>query len=468
MARESNEKLGRLASGRILPLMMHYALPALVTMTLHMLYNVIDRIYIGQGCGQDAIAGLALTTPVMMALGAFGVLIGVGSSALLSIRLGEEKMADAERILGQCVALKLLLGVTIAPALFFTLPAILRFMAGEGATATTVGYARQYLSIILFFNVLSHLAFGLSACMRAEGSPRQAMMCMVVGFSTNLILDPVFIFWFKMGVAGAAWATNIAMLLSLAWALAYYLGPNSVVKLHVRKIRIYGDLCLKALAIGLSPFLMQLVGSLINFSMNHAFAVWAPSDQEGTANIAAFGIFQAATMLFLMPAFGVQQGAGPVIGYNWGAKNYARVRETLVYSLALTTAACVFATLGQDIFAWALSRCFAKDASLVGLGAYGIRLGNCCIWVIGVNVAATTYFQSIGHPRTAILLSLLRQLICLLPCVWLLPHLFPGHPVFGVWIAMPISDVLAFLATIIPLAREFRRLGSGMPEAKLP
>jgi putative MATE family efflux protein len=464
------DKLRELGTGRIVPLLFRFAWPAIVTMSLHVLYNIVDRIYIGQGCGQDAIAGLALTTPVMMALGAFGVLIGVGSSALLSIRLGEEKMADAERILGQCVALKLLLGVTIAPALFFTLPAILRFMAGEGATATTVGYARQYLSIILFFNVLSHLAFGLSACMRAEGSPRQAMMCMVVGFSTNLVLDPVFIFWFKMGVAGAAWATNIAMACSCAWALWYYRPGHSAVRLRWRRIGFYRNYLAKACGIGLSPALQQLAGSLVNVSLQLAFAHWAADEASATAQVASLGIFQMVTMFFIMPLLGVQQGVAPVMGYNWGARNLQRVRESLFLGLWTSTVVVSLAAAVMVGAAVPIVRLFTDgaDAGFVRLAAGDLRVSNCMLWCIGLNVVASTYFQSIGKPRAAILLSLLRQCICLIPCIWILPYL--AHvtgfcaPATAIWLSMPISDVLACLATVpafLAHARFLARAGRG-------
>ena len=472
--KEEDARLRELGGGRILPLLWKFAWPALVTMTLNTLYNVIDRVYIGHGCGSDAIAGLTLTFPVMMVMGAFGPLIGVGSGTIISISLGEKDMVRAERALGQCVALKLLLGVTVAPALFVLLDPLLHAMTGDGVNEGAVAAARLYLRINVLFHFLAHLAFGLSACMRSEGSPVSAMRCMVTGAVANLVLDPLFIFervnlrlfslpGLGLGVAGAAWATNIAMGLACLAALRHYTGGRSVVALRLRNIRVYGDLVPRVLAIGLSPFLMQFVGSTINFSLNRAFSHWSVSPAEGTAQVAAFGIFLPVSFLFFMPSMGIQQGFAPIIGYNWGARNLARVRRCLDTAVLLTTAAVVLACLSQMLLARPLAWCFAQDEpDLVRAGAFALRIGNCMIWCIGLNVAATTYFQSIGRPRTAILLSLLRQFLVLLPCVWILPRVLPRvlpvAPLLAVWISLPISDVIAFLATIPPILRERRAL----------
>lgn len=458
-------RLGELGSGRLLPLLWRFAWPALVTMTLNMLYNVVDRVYIGHGCGADAIAGLALTFPVMMVLGAFGPLVGVGSGTVISIALGEKDRDTAERALGQCVALKLLMGVTVAPVVFCLLGPILRATGGGRLSDGTLAAGLLYLRIVLPFNFLAHLAFGLSACMRSEGSPVSAMRCMVVGALANLALDPLFIFGFGWGVAGAAWATNIAMTLSCAVALMHYARGRSVVKLRLDRIRVYRGLVWRVFAIGLAPFLMQLAGSSINFSLNHAFARWSPSAAVGTAQVAAFGIFQTAMMLFFMPSMGIQQGIGPILGYNWGAGDKARVRRAWDMAFLLTTAAVFFASAAPVAFAPWIARCFADDPDVLRAGTFALRVGNCMIWCIGLNVSASTYFQSVGRPRTSILLSLLRQVLVLLPCVWLLPHVLPVRPLLAVWLALPVSDFAAFLATIPPVVRERRALLAAAPPA---
>lgn len=467
------QKLEALGAGSLLPLVLRYAWPAVVTMTINQLYNVVDRMYIGQGCGSDAIAGLALTFPIMGFLGAIGVLIGMGSATILSIHLGAGRLRDAERALGQCVAMKVLFGLVFPPLMyFFGFGPILKLMAGDGATAETLRLAHLYLSITIFFNLFAHLGFGLSATMRAEGSPRQSMYCMLIGCATNILLDPFFIFsrvdlsWIGigatlpglgLGVAGAAWATNIAMMVTCGSALFFYLSRRSIVCMRLRRIRLYADLAPRVLAIGLSPCLLQVMAAFIGFSMNYAFAKWSGSPEAGTIQISAFGIVNTVSFLFFIPTHGVQQGLAPIIGFNWGAECYGRVRKALVLGLRLTAATCLFSCLGMEVFARAFARTFAREPEVVAAAARAIRLANCMIWTIFINVAATTYFQAVGRPRTAILLSLLRQFLCLLPLVWILPH-FVGDPLLGIWLAMPISDVVAQVATIPPLLREYRFL----------
>lgn len=467
----TGDKLRDLRSGRILPLLFRYAWPALVTMTLNQLYNVIDRIYIGQGCGPDAIAGLTLTFPIMGSLAAIGVLIGMGSSAILSIKLGEGDMAGAERALGQCVALKLLFGIVFPPLMyFFGIGPIVDYMAGEGTTAGAVGYANLYLRVLIFFNIFAHLGFGLSATMRAEGSPKQSMYCMMVGCFTNLILDPVFIFrsipipgtglsipGLGLQVLGAAWATNISMMATCATAVWFYLSGRSVVKLRMARVRIYRDIVLRVFAIGLSPCFMQMMAALFCFSINHAFSRWSGSVEEGTIQICAFGIATSVAFLFHIPSIGIQQGVAPIIGFNWGAKNGRRVLEALDKGVLLTGVFLFIGFLCMEFFAPWLCRAFAKDPSAVAAAAWGLRVSNIFIWTIFVNVAATTYFQSTGKPKMAILLSILRQCLLLIPIVWILPRFMENH-ILAIWLAMPISDVLTAVATIPPLLLERRRL----------
>ena len=466
-----------MGAGRIFPLILKYAWPAVVTMTINQLYNVVDRVYIGHGCGKDAFAGLTLSFPIMGALGAIGVLIGMGSSTILSIRLGAGDRDGAEKALGSCVAMKLLFGLIVPPLMFFFgFKPILALMAGSGTTAETLRLAHQYLSIVIFFNIFAHLGFGLSATMRAEGSPRQSMYCMIAGCATNLVLDPVFIFdsipipltglaipGLGMRVAGAAWATNISMMVTCGTALSFYLRHKSVIRLRLARIGLFKGITVKALSIGLSPCLMQIMGAVIAFSLNHAFAVWSTSQEQGTIQVSAFGIANTIAFLFFIPCVGVQQGLSPIIGYNWGAGNYSRVKECLILGLKLTAVATLTVFLGTELLPRILAKAFAGDAEVVAATVKALRISNIFIWTIFVNIAATTYFQATGQPLSAILLSLLRQFLCLLPLVWFLPHWIGGligNPVLAVWLAMPISDVVAQIATLPPLIREFRKLNA--------
>ena len=459
-----NERLWELAEAPLGRLVARFSWPALVSMTLSALYSVVDRIYIGQGCGQDAMAGLTLVFPVMMVFGAFGVFVGAGHAAVLSIKLGEGDRAACEKVLGELLALKLLFFFILPPLVFVFLDPILRLTGGASVTPGAFEMAKTYLQLVIFSHIFSHIAFGLSAAMRSEGGVVPSMMCMVVGFGVNLVLDPIFIFAFGMGVAGAAWATNIAMACSCAWALWYYRPGHSAVRLRWRRIGFYRAYLAKACGIGLSPALQQLAGSLVNVSLQLAFAYWAVDEASATAQIASLGIFQMVTMSFVMPLMGVQQGVAPVMGYNWGARNFRRVREALFLGLKTSTAVVSLAAALQVFASVPVVRLFTdgKDAAFVSLAAGDLRVSNCMLWCIGLNVVATTYFQAIGRPRTAILLSLLRQVICLIPCIWLLPCLARATglcaPATAIWLAMPISDVLACLATMPPFLSHARFL----------
>ena len=459
-----NERLRELADAPLGRLVARFSWPALVSMTLSALYSIVDRIYIGQGCGQDAMAGLTLVFPVMMVFGAFGVFVGAGHAAVLSIKLGEGDRAACEKVLGELIALKLLFFFVLPPLVFVFIDPILRVSGGTAVMSGAFEMAKTYLRLVVFSHLFSHVAFGLSASMRSEGAVVPSMMCMVVGFGVNLVLDPIFIFTFGMGVAGAAWATNIAMACSCAWALWYYRPGHSVVRLRWRRIGFYRAYLAKACGIGLSPALQQLAGSLVNVSLQLAFAYWAVDEASATAQIASLGIFQMVTMSFVMPLMGVQQGVAPVMGYNWGARNFRRVREALFLGLKTSTAVVSLAAALQVFASVPVVRLFTdgKDAAFVSLAAGDLRVSNCMLWCIGLNVVATTYFQAIGRPRTAILLSLLRQVICLIPCIWLLPCLARATglcaPATAIWLAMPISDVLACLATVPPFLSHARFL----------
>lgn len=454
-----DRRLKEMAEAPLGRLLARFSWPALVSMTLNALYSVVDRVYIGQGCGQDAMAGLTLAFPILMVLGAFGVFVGAGHAALISLKLGAGDKSACEKILGELVAFKLAFFFTIPPLLFLFLGPVLRLTGGDGVTSEALAQATRYLHIVLLPNIFSHLAFGLAAAMRSEGAALPGMLCMVVGFGTNLVLDPILIFGCKLGVAGAAWATNIAMFLSCLWAFWYYRPGHSVVRLRLDCIRFYRQFVGRAAGIGLSPALQQLMGSLITVSMQMAFAKWAGGPAAATQQIASLGIFQMAMMIFFMPVLGVQQGLGPIIGFNWGARNYGRVRGILFLGFWVTTACVTLATLTQVCVPQAIARLFTdgSDRGFLQLVCGDLRLSNCMLWCIGLNVVATTYFQSIGHPWTATILSMMRQFLCLLPCIWILPHFFKD-PMFAIWVSLPISDVLAFFFTIPPAYFQLRFL----------
>ena len=435
-------------------------------MSLNALYAVVDRFYIGQGCGEAAMAGLTLTFPVMMLFGAFGVFVGAGHASVLSIKLGENDFVACEKLVGELIALKLLFFFILPPLVFFNVDTVLNWCGGAKVSAEAFDAARVYLQIVIFSHVFSHLAFGLSALTRAEGGAVKSMMSLVVGFGANLVLDPIFIFGFGMGIEGAAWATVIAMAASFLWALRYYLNGGTVVLLRWWRIGFYRDLLWRTTTIGFAPFLQNLLGAAINVSLAAAFAKWAADEQSATTQIASLGVFQSVMILTIMPVMGAQQGLQPIFGYNWGARNYRRVKDALVLGYWVTTALCVLACAVQVVppFPRLLASMFVApdNPTLLGIAAHDLTVSNCMIWMIGINVVATTYFQSIGHPWTAVVLSTLRQGVILIPCIWILPY-FMANRTLAIWLALPISDILCQLATIPPFVLHLRFLARVRP-----
>lgn len=465
--------IDELTGGSLGRLLAKYSWPALVSMSLNALYAVVDRIFIGQGCGVDAMAGLQLAMPLMMLLTAFGPLIGVGHGSMLSIKLGARDRVACEKLVGETVALKLLFYAVLIPLMYVFLDEILVCCGADRMTPAAYAAAKSYLEIVLFSHLFSHFAFGLSALQRAEGGAIRSMMCMVVGFGANLVLDPLLIFGVRspfaadgwliapMGVAGAAWATNIAMLASCLWAFGYYWRGRTVVRLRLRRVWIYPSLLRRTLAIGLAPFLQQLMGSVIVASLQYAFARWMPDEASRTAEVASLGVFTGALILVFMPMLGCQQGLQPIFGFNWGARNYRRVLDALKLGFWATSAMSVAAFVLQVVppFPELMSRMFVSsdNPEIIALAAHDLMVSNSMIWCISVNVLATTYFQSIGRPGVAIALSMLRQGVILLPIVWLLPH-FMDDKALAIWLSMPVSDVLCNAVTLVPLFLHVRFL----------
>ncbi len=446
------KQLERLGTQPIGKLLREFSVPAIVGTVVHALYNVVDRFFIGQGCGRDALAGVALAFPMMIVLVAFGTLIGIGSGALLSLKLGEGKRDDAERVLGQCVAVKLLFFLTLPVAGLVFLDELLVLFGG---TPEAIPYARDYLRIVLYGNLFAHLSFGLSNLMRAEGSARASMQCMLLGAVLNTVLDPIFIFGFGMGVSGAAWATILSMFAAAVFALRHFLSKNSVVRLRLARIRIYPPMLLRVFAIGLSPFVIQLMAGLVSITYNQTFLKWAPDTDAATVEIAAMGIAQSVLFLFMMPVFGLTQGMQPLIGYNFGAQQFQRVRDAYVLTMKLATAACLLITLTVVLGAYPIVRCFTSDPALLQAGSRGLRIFCCAFVAIGMPIVTTTYFQSVGRPALAILLSLLRQVLVLLPLIILFPHLWG---LTAIWAAAPVSDTVALIVAAFAVVAELRHL----------
>jgi len=389
------------------------------------------------------------------------VFVGAGHSAVLSIRLGEGDRVACEKLLGQLIAIKLLFFFILPPLLFFNLDTVLGWCGGGGVSAAAFASAKRYLQIVLFPHVFAHLAFGLSAMMRAEGNAVRSMAALCVGFATNLVLDPIFIFGLGLGIEGAAWATNVGMAASFAYALSCYLRGRNVVRLRLRRIALYPRLLAKPCGIGFAPFLQQLLGACINVALPAAFAKWSADEAAATTQIASLGVFQSALILIILPVLGAQQGIQPILGYNWGARNFRRVKAALIMGFGVTSALCVVACILQVVppFPGWIARMFvaSDNPELLRIATRDLQLSNCMLWCIGLNVVSTTYFQSIGHPLTAIVLSTMRQGLIMLPVIFFLPHLL-ADKTFAIWLSLPVSDVLCALATIVPFALHVRFL----------
>lgn len=446
-----------LGTERIRKLLVQYAVPAIIAMTASSLYNMVDSIFIGHGVGPLAISGLALTFPLMNLAAAFGSLVGVGAATLVSMRLGQRDYDTAGKVLGNVFMLNLIIGVAFSIVTLLFLDPILYFF---GASEATVGYAREYMTVILLGNVITHMYLGLNSVLRASGHPRKAMYATINTVVINTVLNPLFIYGFGWGIRGAAIATVLAQVISLVWQFRILSDRREL--LHFRRgiYRLHAKIVRDILAIGMSPFLMNLAACFIVILINKGLKEFG-----GDLSIGAYGIVNRVAFFFVMVVMGLNQGMQPIAGYNFGAQQYDRVLRVL--KLTAIGATCVTTCgflLGELMPRLAVSL-FTKDAELVRLAAEGMRITFVCFPIIGFQMVATNFFMSIGMAGKAIFLSLSRQLLFLLPGLVLLPPLFDQYTQWngswGVWCAMPLSDLLASIVAFLMLMhqlRGFRRL----------
>ena len=453
MENPSNASALLLGTERIRKLLMQYALPAIIAMTAASLYNMVDSIFIGHGVGPLAISGLAITFPLMNLAAAFGSLVGVGASTLISMRLGQRDYETAQHTLGNAFMLNLILGVLFGATTLLLLDPILRFF---GASEATLPYAREYMQIILWGNVITHMYFGLNAVLRASGHPRKSMYATINTVIINSILDPLFIYGFGWGIRGAAIATVLAQVISLMWQLHILSDRREL--LHFRRgiYRLQAKIVRNILAIGLSPFLMNLAACMIVILINKGMKQYG-----GDLAIGAYGIVNRIAFLFVMIVMGLNQGMQPIAGYNYGARQYDRVLRVLRLTIIGATCVTTLGFLIGECLPRVVVSLFTTDPELVRIAAEGMRLVFVVFPIIGFQMVSTNFFQSIGMAGKAIFLSLSRQLLFLLPALLILPPLFeyqtPWSGTWGVWCAMPLSDLLASVVTFVLLTRQLRR-----------
>ena len=426
-------------------LLMQYAIPAIIAMTASSLYNMVDSIFIGQGVGPLAISGLAITFPFMNLGAAFGAMVGVGASTLISVKLGQKDYTTAQTVLGNVVTLNVIIGVTFSILTLLFLDPILYFF---GASEDTIGYARDYMQIILAGNIFTHMYLGLNAVRRASGHPQKAMYATINTVIINTVLDPLFIYGFDWGIRGAAIATIIAQVISLVWQFKLLANKNELLHLHKGIYRLQSKIVKNIIAIGLSPFCMNVASCFIVIFINKGL-----KEYDGDLAIGAYGIVNRLVFICVMIVMGITQGMQPIAGYNYGAQQFQRVTKVLKLSIWGATAVTTLTFLVGELMPELAVSLFTTDEGLINRAATGFHIVVIFFPIVGFQMVTSNFFQSIGLASKAIFLSLTRQLLFLLPMLIILP-LFMGAN--GIWWSMPISDCLASLVAAILLYKQMK------------
>ncbi len=436
-------ELGTQPIGKLLT---QYAIPAIIAMTASSLYNMIDSIFIGHGVGAMAISGLAITFPLMNLAAAFGSLVGAGAATIASVKLGQKDYKAAQQILGNVITLNLVIGIAFTVVTLLFLDPILYFF---GASEATIPYARDYMVVILLGNVVTHSYLGLNSMLRSAGYPRKAMFATIMTVVINIVLAPLFIFIFDMGIEGAALATVLAQAIALAWLVKLFCNKGEQLHLQRGIYRLRRNLVENIIGIGMAPFLMNLAACFIVILINKGLKQY-----DGDLAIGAFGIVNRITFLFIMIVMGLNQGMQPIAGYNYGAQQYQRVNRVMKLTIVAATVVTTVGFLVGELLPELAVKAFTTDPTLVEMGARGMRIVVMFYPVIGFQMVTSNFFQSIGMAKKAIILSLSRQVMILIPCLIVLP-LFWGAD--GVWFSMPISDAAASVIAAVMLCRQFKQ-----------
>ncbi len=428
-------------------LLLKYSVPAIIGMMVNALYNVVDRIFIGNipDVGPLAITGVGICLPIMTIILAFSMLIGIGATTNISIKLGQGKREDAERIIGNSISLSIIIGLIISVIGIIFGDTILKLF---GASDLTIQYAKDYIYIILGGSIFSMLGYTLNNTIRGDGNPKLAAMIMITGCLTNIVLDALLIFVFKLGIQGAAIATVVSQIVTAIWGLSYYIKGKSNLKFEKSSLKLDKNLVKIIFAIGSAPFAMQLATSLVQVISNNALKMYG-----GDLAIGAMATISSISMMCLMPIFGLNQGAQPIIGFNFGAKQYDRANKTfklsaLVAIVIMTTGWILVQTIPEVIVGM-----FNKDPKLMSISVNGAKIYLLMLPIIGISITGSNYIQSIGKAKIAMFLSLLRQVILLIPMIIVLPRIFGLD---GVWYAQPVSDFIATVITSIILYKELK------------
>lgn len=438
-------ELGERPVGRLL---MQYAIPAIIAMTASSLYHIIDAIFIGQGVGEEAIMGLALTGPIMSLTAAFGAMVGVGGSTLMSVKLGQKDYETARDILGNVVIMNVVMGLLLGLVLLLFLDPILRFF---GASDATIGPARDFMTVILAGNIVTHMYLGLNSLLRSTNRPKEAMYATFGTVFLNCLLAPLFIFVLKWGIAGAATATILAQVIMLVWELRLFVSEKSPIRLDPKRIRIKKKILKESLTIGAPNFLINLCACTVAI-----FVTRSMTSYGGDIAVGAFGVVNRLSLFVVMVVIGLNQGMQPIAGYNFGARKFDRIIRVLKLSIITATVITTAGFVVGTFFAETCVTPFAKESpELIAAAAHGLSIQVMCFPLIGFQIVSTAFFQSIGYAGKSIFLSLTRQMLFLLPAILIIP-MFMDNKVDGVWYAMPFSDAMATIVSVIMLWHQMK------------
>ncbi|SDK67577.1 MATE family efflux transporter [Natronincola ferrireducens] len=443
------DKSQQLGEEKVLKLLLKFSVPAIIGMLVNALYNVVDRIFIGNGVGSLGIAGITIGFPIMIFIMACGMLIGLGATSLISIRLGQDKKEESELIMGNAMVLLIIISLFVSAIGLIFIDPLLKLL---GASEVVLPYAKEYMRIILLGTVFQSIGFGMNNFIRAEGNPKIAMLTMLIGALLNMALDPLFIFVFNWGMQGAALATIISQMASAIWVLYHFLGGRSTLKVRLKNLKLDFATIKKIITLGSAPFAMQLAASLLNVIMNRTLTTYG-----GDIAISGMGVVNSITVLILMPIFGINQGVQPIIGYNYGAQKYDRVKEALKLGILGATIIVLLGFIGTRLYPQQIVAFFnPEDAELIAFGTRAIKIAMVFLPIIGFQIISANYFQAVGKPKQAAVLSLSRQVLILIPALLILPRFFGLD---GALMAIPLADLVSSILTGISIRMELKNLG---------
>ena len=467
MAKSVTQSLGTDNIGKLL---FNYATPAIIAMASSSLYHLVDSAFVGHGVGGAAIAGMAITMPIMNIGAAFGAMVGIGAGARISLRLGEGNKAAAEKTLCNAVILNVIIGFTIMALMLTFLDEILLLFSGGRASAETLQYAREFMQIILLGNVTMHLYLGMNDMIRSSGNPRKSMAIMLTSVAVNLMLNPLFIFKFGWGIRGSAAATVISQFIAFLIALSHFCSKKSFLRFKREAFHFDWKIVGNILSIGLAPFLMNICASMVAAFVNSAMLRYGGmgahdivSREQGAADlyVGAYGIVNRVVLLFIMVVQGLNQGMQPIVGYNYGAKNYDRVRKAVYMTICCGVTIATLGFVIGESFPHLVARAFVDSSKglneqlMVDAASQGMRLILTMFPLVGFQIVVGGFFQYIGKAYMAIFMSLTRQLLFLIPLLWILPRSLGAY---GVWISMPIADAASILLAMILFIWQIRKI----------